>query len=189
MLRVGRGTAAAVIATLLTFGAVGAAASTRSLDSAATVRAPADRMTRTPVDAPPPPPAATAPATTGSTAGQRVVDLLNAERASRGLPAVAWHDQVAAAASLHSDDQAAHRQMSHTGSDGSNTGDRLDRVGFDWRGWAENVGAGYPTPAAMFEGWLNSDGHRANMLGNYRYVGVAVTSADGVRYWTMVLAN
>lgn len=173
---------------LLTFGVVSAATDASGLSSAATARSTAARVS-VPVT---PPPATTPPTTAPESAGEgaEVVGLLNAERSSRGLAPVAIQAQVVAAARAHSADQAATGVMSHTGSDGSNTGDRLERAGFTWRGWAENVGAGHTSPAHIYDGWLNSPGHRANMLGDYAYIGVAVVdAADGTRFWTMVLAN
>ncbi len=175
----------------MTFGVVSATSSSDSLDTAATANRTAARLATPTQTAPDPtPPSTTPPTSAPSTEGAEVVALLNAERASRGLAPVSIHPLVTEAADVHSADQAANRNMSHTGSDGSNTGQRLDRVGFNWRSWGENVGAGHRTAAIIFDGWMNSTGHRDNMLGSYQYIGVAVAeSADGTRYWTMVLAN
>ncbi len=169
-----------VVATFsLALGAVAVAGPADRIDGAATARIGAARL-----DPPTPPPG---PA--DQVLGRELVELLNRERSGRGLAAVTWHDQVAAAASAHSADMASHRQMSHTGSDGSDAGRRLERAGFEWGGWAENIGAGYETAASMFDGWMNSPGHRVNMLGEYRYVGVAAVDGGGARYWTLVVAN
>lgn len=170
---------AVVLAGSLALTGVAAAAVGGGIDRAATARQSAARIA-----APTPPPAATEDAL-----GLELVDRLNAERARRGLPALEWQPQVAAAALAHSTDMAAHRRMSHTGTDGSNAGDRLVRAGFTWGAWAENIGAGYATPAAMFDGWMNSSGHRANMLGQHRYVGVAAVDGGGALYWTLVVAS
>src|SRR5262245_31038386 len=72
-----------------------------------------------------------------------VLGLVNAERRRAGLAPVSWNDKVTAAATAHSVDQAAMNRMTHTGSDGSDAGDRLTRAGFVWRAWGENVAAGY----------------------------------------------
>lgn len=194
VLRAATSALVAALAATVTFGVVSAGSASDSIDEAAVARRTAARAaapaaTAPPVTAPPEtaPPAAPTPV---SDEGTVVVDLLNAERAGRGLAPVQIHGQVLEAALAHSTDQATKQFMSHTGSDGSNTGDRLLRAGFDWRGWAENVGAGQPTPQDIFDGWMNSAGHRQNMLGDYDYIGVAVvTGGNGVNYWTMVLAN
>lgn len=190
MLRAATSVLIAAVAASVTFGVVSATSSSDSLDTAATANRTAARQATPAPAAPDPTPPPTPPTSAPSSEGAAVVDLLNAERARRGLAAVSIHPLVTEAAEVHSADQAATRTMSHRGSDGSNTGQRLDRVGFDWRGWAENVGAGHPNAAIIFDGWMNSTGHRDNMLGTYRYIGVAVAeSSDGTKYWTMVLAN
>lgn len=119
-----------------------------------------------------------------------MIRLVNAERTRRGLPAFVAHDQVATAARAHAADMAAMKSMQHDGSDGSDGGDRLTRAGFDWWTWAENIGAGFYDPSVLFEAWMNSPGHRANILSDLRYIGVgAVASSDGVPYWALVLAS
>ena len=78
------------------------------------------------------------------------------------MPAVAplaWNAQLAAAADRHSTDMAVHNFMDHTGSDGSSAGQRITQAGYVWRAWGENIAAGYPTVAAVVQGWLGSPGH------------------------------
>lgn len=119
-----------------------------------------------------------------------MVDLINVERARRGLTRLTWNDRVDAAARAHSDDMAAHRTMQHAGTDGSDAGDRLTREGFVWRTWAENIAAGQQTDEAVLADWMASTGHRANLLGNFNLIGVGATATpDGVPYWTIVLAS
>ncbi|SCL33924.1 Uncharacterized conserved protein YkwD, contains CAP (CSP/antigen 5/PR1) domain [Micromonospora pallida] len=130
----------------------------------------------------------TAPATGGSEQAQ-VVALVNAERAKAGCGAVRVNAKLTSAAQQHSADQAAHRKMSHTGSDGSDAGDRLDRVGYDWRGYGENVAWNQQTPAAVMAAWMNSSGHRANILNcAFTEIGVGVARSNGP-YWTQVFGT
>lgn len=119
-----------------------------------------------------------------------VVRLTNAERVAAGRAALAVHPAVAASADAHSRDQAAMLRMTHTGSDGSNAGDRLTRAGFTWRAWGENVAVGQRSAAEVVRAWMGSAGHRANILnGSFTTIGIGVaTGSDGRRYWTMVLA-
>jgi uncharacterized protein YkwD len=95
------------------------------------------------------------------------------------------------AAAVHSADQAARNQMTHTGSDGSNAGDRISAAGYQAGTWGENVAAGYTSASSVVAGWMGSSGHRANILNPaFTQIGVAsATAADGTRYWTMVLAG
>jgi uncharacterized protein YkwD len=118
------------------------------------------------------------------------VDLVNAERAALGLAPLAWNDKVAAAAAAHSADMARINVMQHAGSDGSNAGNRLDRAGFRWSSWGETIGAGFNSPGPLVAAWMASPGHREQLTGNYTWVGISmVRSANGVAYWTLVVAT
>lgn len=133
-----------------------------------------------------PPPAAVA----DERGVQSILEMVNAERDRRGLAPMTWHDQVAVAALAHSTDMAARGVMSHTGSDGSNAGDRLRRAGFAWTAWGENIAAGFDSGAAVFDAWMASPGHRNQILGNFTYVGIAAVAApNGTPYWTMDFAS
>ncbi|QOC94874.1 hypothetical protein D0Q02_04895 [Micromonospora craniellae] len=127
---------------------------------------------------------------TGSTSeAAEVVRLVNAERAKEGCGALSIDDKLMTAAQRHSQDQADTRNMSHTGSDGSNPGDRIDRVGYTWRTYGENVAWNQRTPAAVMNAWMNSEGHRANILNcAFTEIGVGVASSNGP-YWTQVFAT
>jgi uncharacterized protein YkwD len=137
---------------------------------------------------PPPPPSTTAPP--AADLASAVIAITNTERAAAGLGPVTAHPALTTAALVHSRDQASMRQMTHTGSDGSNAGQRIQRAGYTWRTWAENVAMGYGTAASVMSGWMGSPGHRANILNrSVVHIGVAVvTGGDGRTYWTMVLA-
>ncbi|MGI5522902.1 CAP domain-containing protein [Micromonospora sp. CA-259024] len=125
---------------------------------------------------------------TVSAQAREVVDLVNAERAKAGCKALSIDDKLMTAAQRHSQDQADHENMSHTGSDGSNAGVRLDRVGYAWRTYGENVAWNQKTPAAVMDAWMNSSGHRANILNcAFTEIGVGIASSNGP-YWTQVFA-
>ena len=134
-------------------------------------------------------PSTTAPSGSGVSAQAReVVNLVNAERAKAGCGAVSIDDKLMTAAQRHSQDQADHQNMSHTGSDGSDPGDRIDRVGYEWRTYGENVAWNQKTPAAVMDAWMNSSGHRANILNcAFTEIGVGIASSNGP-YWTQVFA-
>ena len=121
---------------------------------------------------------------------QHVVDLTNAERARAGLPALGIDPRLMDAAQGHSADQAGRDTMTHTGSDGSSAGTRISRQGFTWRSWAENVAMGYPDAPSVMDGWMDSSGHRANVLSaSVTHIGVGLAhAADGTPYWTQVFA-
>ncbi|MEV6706236.1 CAP domain-containing protein [Micromonospora wenchangensis] len=124
----------------------------------------------------------------GGSQAQQVVDLVNAERAKAGCAAVTVDAKLTLAAQQHSQDQADHQTMTHTGSDGSNAGQRLDRAGYAWRTYGENVAWNQQTPAAVMQAWMNSSGHRANILNcAFTEIGVGVANGNGP-YWTQDFA-
>ena len=77
------------------------------------------------------------------------------------------------------------RYLGHTGSDGSSAGDRIDRVGYAWRSFAENAATGQYSPAEVVEGWMNSPGHRANILNpKLEEIGIGFSlDTNGSTYW------
>lgn len=116
-----------------------------------------------------------------------MLDHVNAQRAANGVGPLSLCGTLGVAAQRHSDDQAARATMTHTGSDGSTLGDRAGRAGYvGWTGLGENVAYGYGTVDAVMSGWMNSPGHRANLLSaGYTHVGFGRTSsANGTPYWT-----
>ena len=121
---------------------------------------------------------------------QRVLDLTNLERTSRGLAPLTHNSKLGTAAQLHSEDQASMRTLTHTGSDGSNPGDRITRAGYEWRTWAENAAAGFPTADEVMVAWMNNPGHRANLLSaSVTEIGLGLAeTSSGYRYWTQNFA-
>ncbi|GAA3117895.1 CAP domain-containing protein [Streptomyces echinatus] len=130
--------------------------------------------------------AAAAPSSTSPTA--KVVALVNKERAKAGCRALKVNAKLTKAAQNHSKDQSVHHRMSHTGSDGSNPGQRITRAGYRWRGYGENVAYGYGTPAKVMNGWMHSPGHKANILNcSFKEIGVGVSGTS--HYWTQDFAT
>ncbi|HEY3009836.1 MAG TPA: CAP domain-containing protein [Micromonosporaceae bacterium] len=119
-----------------------------------------------------------------------VVALTNRERAKAGCGALRTDTRLHTAASAHSEDMAATNTMSHTGSDGSTPWDRAEAVGYT-QAMAENVAVGYRTPADVVAAWLNSAGHRANMLNcDAKAIGVGLGyGRDGQPYWTQLFGR
>ncbi|MEJ3744182.1 CAP domain-containing protein [Actinomycetes bacterium KLBMP 9797] len=128
--------------------------------------------------------------TTQSADENEVVEITNRERAEGGCGTVTVNAKLATAARQHSQDQAEHNNMSHTGSDGSSPWDRTERAGYT-NAIGENVAMGYRTPAAVMDGWMNSSGHRANILNcDAKAIGVGLAYAsDGSPYWTQIFGS
>ncbi|GGT28577.1 CAP domain-containing protein [Streptomyces chromofuscus] len=130
----------------------------------------------------------TAPSTpsapaTASSAAQRVVELVNSERAKAGCSAVKVNAKLTQAAQDHSADMASRRTMSHTGSDGSDPGRRITAAGYTWQTYGENVAYGYSTPEQVMAGWMSSPGHKRNIL-NCTFKEIGVGLAQPGNYWT-----
>lgn len=131
--------------------------------------------------APQPTTAAPKPTATASGAVARVVELVNAERAEAGCAPVTANSTLNTAAQRHSEDMASTGTMSHTGSDGSDPGERITRAGYAWSTYGENVAYGYSTPEQVMQGWMTSPGHKANILNcSFKEIGVGLSGT----YWT-----
>ncbi|MGW7361704.1 CAP domain-containing protein [Streptomyces sp. NPDC054802] len=127
----------------------------------------------------------TAPSTAAPAPGNvaRVVALVNSERTKAGCSPVTLNAKLTKAAQDHSEDMAAHQNMSHTGSDGSDPGDRITRAGYSWSTYGENVAYGYATAESVMAGWMSSPGHKRNIL-NCAFKEIGVGLAQPYDYWT-----
>jgi uncharacterized protein YkwD len=115
-----------------------------------------------------------------------VVTLTNTFRQANGCGALRVDARLVAAARAHSADMAARNFFDHTGSNGSTFVQREAAAGYTTGASAENIAWGYRTANDVVNGWVNSPGHRANIL-NCSSVAVGVGLAyktDGTPYWT-----
>ena len=97
------------------------------------------------------------------------------------VPPVQWNEQLEKAAQAHSQDMSAKKYFSHTAPDGSNGGVRIERAGYHWMAYGENIASGYKSEQEVIQGWLSSPGHCRNIMNkNYREMGVARAG----NYWT-----
>ena len=127
----------------------------------------------------------------------RVVELTNIERSKAGLPPLKFNPVLGAAAQKHSVDMALNDFFGHTGSTGSKLGDRVSSEGYKWSYCAENVYAGGSTPEKAVEGWMNSTGHRNNILSpkskeigiGYYFLANDTGDTNFKHYWTQVFAS
>jgi uncharacterized protein YkwD len=116
----------------------------------------------------------------------QVLTLVNAERARAGCGALATSSALQTAAQGHSADMAANDYFSHTSQDGRTFSDRIRAAGYTGGAIAENIAAGQATASAVMTSWMNSPGHRANILNcAYRYLGVGYAKGGTYgTYWT-----
>ncbi len=144
-----------------------------------------------------PPSTTAAPTTLPTTAGpsgddgaiqQQVLDATNAERAANGCGPLRLDPLLNRAADGHSEDMAARDYFDHADPEGRGPGVRIDAVGYPHRGWGENIAAGYGSAEAVVTGWMNSPGHRANIL-NCAFDEIGIGYAEPGRYWTQLFAT
>lgn len=116
---------------------------------------------------------------------QQVINLVNEERAKAGLSPVTEASDVAAAANIRAREIAG--SFSHTRPNGTSYSTALDESGVKYRGSGENIAYGQRTAAEVMDGWMNSQGHRANILNsNYTKIGVGCYENNGVKYWVQL---
>lgn len=114
---------------------------------------------------------------------QQVVTLVNAERAKYGLAALTLDETLCGYARVKSQDMHDQGYFSHTSPTYGSPFDMMRAFGVSYRTAGENIAMGYATPAAVVEAWMNSEGHRANILSaNYTTLGVGYVADGG--YWT-----
>lgn len=119
---------------------------------------------------------------------QEVLRLVNQQRAANGLSALAWAEDVAAVARAHSRDMIANNYFSHMDKNGNSPFDRLRNAGITYRTAAENIAYGQKSAQEVMNSWMNSAGHRANILNSsVKEIGIgAARSANGTIYWTQM---
>ena len=114
---------------------------------------------------------------------QEVVRLVNAERASYGLPALSIRADLCQYARVKSQDMHDSGYFSHTSPNYGSPFDMMKSFGITYSHAGENIAMGYSTPEAVVSAWMNSEGHRANILSApYTELGVGYVADGG--YWT-----
>ncbi|MGW7553525.1 sigma-70 family RNA polymerase sigma factor [Streptomyces rimosus] len=153
------------------------------------------RKKRTPTESatPAPRPSSAAPApAAGSASGQspfaqQVTALVNTERAKQGCAPVRGNSQLDTAAGRHSQDMDARNYFDHTSPDGTDPGDRIKAAGYQWSTYGENIARGQRSAAEVMNSWMNSPGHRANILNcAFKEIGIGTHEGSGGPTWTQV---
>ena len=118
----------------------------------------------------------------------RVIELVNIERTANNLAPLTYSEALTVAAGLHSQDMGDNNYFSHSSQDGQAFNERILDAGYDYVSCGENIAAGYTSPEAVVTAWMNSDGHRANILSpDYCDIGVGYANVAGsnyTHYWT-----
>ena len=114
-----------------------------------------------------------------------VVRLVNVERAKNGLGALTLNAKLSDVARAKSQDMRDKGYFSHTSPTYGSPFDMMSKFGISYRTAGENIAMGYSTPQAVVTGWMNSSGHRANILnGSFTQIGVGYVASGN--YWTQM---
>lgn len=128
-------------------------------------------------------------ATTTDSAAAEILSLVNAERARAGLAPLTLNAEVSRAAAIRANEIQA--SFSHTRPDGKSFSTVLTDAGISYRASGENIAYGQTTAEKVMSDWMNSSGHRANILNSgYTELGVGhVKDASGTDYWVQLFIN
>jgi uncharacterized YkwD family protein len=122
---------------------------------------------------------------------QKVVQLVNVERQKSGLQPLTLDSEISNVARTKSKDMADNNYFAHQSPTYGSAGDMLTKFGIRWSAWGENIASGQRTPESVVTAWMNSEGHRANIMSpNFSRIGVGyVANSGGTPYWTQVFAD
>ncbi|GGM40328.1 hypothetical protein GCM10011351_28100 [Paraliobacillus quinghaiensis] len=113
-----------------------------------------------------------------------VIQLTNQERAKHGLPALRPDWELSRVARYKSADMLNKNYFSHTSPTYGSPFTMMKNFGISYRSAAENIAKGQRTPQEVVTAWMNSSGHRKNILGNYTHIGVGYV--ENGKYWTQL---
>jgi len=119
---------------------------------------------------------------------QEVIDLTNDERTSRGLSPLEADTQLNEVATVKSEDMRDNNYFSHDSPTYGSPFDMMNHYGVEYRGAGENIAAGQRSPEEVVNGWMNSQGHRENILNaDYTHIGVGYAEGGSYgSYWTQM---
>ena len=119
---------------------------------------------------------------------KEVIRLVNAERSKNGLKALKEDWELSRVARIKSQDMKDNNYFSHTSPVYGSLFEMMKNFGIAYRGAAENIAKGQSTPQAVVNAWMNSSGHRKNILNSsYTHIGVGYV-ANG-KYWTQMFIS
>jgi uncharacterized protein YkwD len=114
-----------------------------------------------------------------------VLKLTNAERAKAGCKPLTSNAKLTSAAQAHSADMAKNDYFAHESQNGDTPFDRIKSLGYSFRAAAENIAYGQTSAASVMDAWMNSSGHKANILNcTYTQIGIGYALRGQTPYWT-----
>ena len=119
---------------------------------------------------------------------REVVRLVNKERTQRGLKALTYDWQLSRVARYKSQDMSDNNYFSHTSPTYGSPFEMMKKFGISYRSAGENIAKGQRTPEEVVNAWMNSSGHRANILStSFTKIGVGYVSKG--KYWTQMFIS
>lgn len=116
---------------------------------------------------------------------QEVFKIVNEERTSRGLSALTYNYELEKCTAVRAEEIT--EVFAHTRPNGQSWSTVMKEQGISYFTAGENIAAGYPTAEMVMQGWMNSDGHRANILSpNFHQFACGVTISNGMAYWVQL---
>ena len=116
---------------------------------------------------------------------QEVIRLVNEIRIQNGLKTLTYDWELSRVARIKSQDMKDNRYFAHNSPVYGTPFQMMKNFGISYRSAGENIAKGYATPQAVVNAWMNSSGHRANILNaNYTHIGVGYVA--GGNYWTQM---
>ncbi|MEH7437803.1 SafA/ExsA family spore coat assembly protein [Neobacillus drentensis] len=113
----------------------------------------------------------------------QVIQLTNQERAKNGKPAMTADWELSRVARYKANDMRDKNYFSHTSPTYGSPFDMMKNFGISYRSAAENIAAGQTTPASVVQSWMNSSGHRANILSSNTRIGVGYAKGGSYGYY------
>ena len=128
------------------------------------------------------------PSTDFSSYQQQVLDLVNAERTKRGISALTLDSNLSSVATKKSQDMVNKNYFDHTSPTYGSPFDMMKQFGISYRTAGENIAKGQKTPQEVVTAWMNSEGHRKNILNpNFTNLGIGIAKdSKGTTYWTQM---
>jgi uncharacterized YkwD family protein len=119
-----------------------------------------------------------------------IVNLVNIERQKQGLAPLSFSEELSKVARMKSQDMANNKYFSHNSPTYGDPFTMMKSFGIQYKTAGENIAKGYSSAQSVMNGWMNSSGHRANILNSsFGKIGVGFVNVNGTTYWTQMFTN
>ena len=119
-----------------------------------------------------------------------IVRLVNTERQKEGLAPLTYSEELSKVARIKSQDMANNNYFSHNSPTYGDPFTMMKSFGIQYKTAGENIAKGYSSAQSVMNGWMNSSGHRANILNpSFGKIGVGYVNVNGTTYWTQMFTN